>query len=54
MHYVSLSKERVNKTFINNTQLLYGDTLILQHGDIIKLPDINVRFEIPDDEATQI
>ena len=54
MHYVSLYKERVNKTFINNTQLLYGDTLILQHGDIIKLPDLNLRFEFPDEEATQI
>lgn len=53
-HSVSLYKERVNKTFINNTQLLYGDTLILQHGDIIKLPDLNVRFELPDEEATQI
>ena len=52
-HLVSLYKERVNKTFVNNTQLLYGDTLILQHGDIIKLPDLNVRFELPDEEATQ-
>ena len=54
MHYVSLYKDRVNKTFINNTQLLYGDTLILQHGDVIKLPDLNVRFELPDEEATQL
>lgn len=54
MHYVSLYKERVNKTYVNNTQLLYGDTLILQHGDIIKLPDLNIRFEIPDEEATQL
>ena len=53
-HYVSLYKERVNKTFVNNTQLLYGDTLILQHGDILKLPDLDVRFELPDEEATQI
>ena len=53
-HYVSLYKERVNKTFINSTELLWGDTLILQHGDIIKLPDVDLRFEIPDEEATQI
>ena len=53
-HYVSLYKERVNKTFINSTELLWGDTLILQHGDIIKLPDIDLRFELPDEEATQI
>ncbi|MCH5225428.1 MAG: FHA domain-containing protein [Muribaculaceae bacterium] len=53
-HYVSLYKERVNKTFINSTELLWGDTLILQHGDIIKLPDTDLRFELPDEETTQI
>ena len=53
-HYVSLYKERVNKAFINSTELLWGDTLILQHGDIIKLPDIDLRFELPDEETTQI
>lgn len=53
-HLVSLYKERVNKTFINSTELLWGDTLILQHGDIIKLPDVEIRFELPDEEATQI
>ena len=54
MHYVSLYKERVNKTFIHSTKLLWGDTLILQHGDIIKLPDVDIRFELPDEEATQL
>ena len=53
-HYVSLYKERVNKTFINSTELLWGDTLILQHGDLIKLPDIELRFELPDEEMTQL
>ena len=53
-HLVSLYKERVNKTFINSTELLWGDTLILQHGDIIKLPDIELKFELPDEEATTI
>ena len=53
-HLISLYKERVNKTFINSTELLWGDTLIIQHGDIIKLPDVDIRFEIPDEEATQI
>ena len=53
-HYVSLYKEKVNQTFINSTELLWGDTLILQHGDIIKLPNIDLRFELPDEEATQI
>ena len=53
-HYVSLYKEKVNKTFINSTELLWGDTLILQHGDLIKLPDIDLRFELPDEEATRL
>lgn len=54
IHYVSLYKEHVNKTFINSTELLWGDTLILQQGDLIKLPDIDLKFELPDEEATQI
>ena len=54
IHYVSLYKEKVNKTYINNTELLFGDILILQHGDIIKLPDIELKFEIPDAEATAL
>ena len=54
VHYVSLYKEKVNKTFVGDTQLVYGDVLILNHGDILKLPDATLKFEIPDDDATQI
>lgn len=54
VHYVSLFKERVNATFIGNEQLLYGDCIVLNHGDIIKLPDASLKFEIPDDDATDI
>ena len=53
-HSVSLYKQRVNKTYIGNELLEYGDCVILNHGDIIKLPDIIVKFEIPDDDATEI
>lgn len=52
VHYVSLYKEKVNKTFIGNEPLLYGDCIVLNHGDIIKLPDATLRFEIPDGEET--
>lgn len=52
--YVSLYKEKVNKTFINNDQLLYGDTLVLKDGDVISLPDLKVKYEIPDEEKTQM
>lgn len=54
VHYVSLYKKEVNKTFIGNEPLVYGDVLILGHGDVIRLPDATLKFEIPDDEATEI
>lgn len=52
VHYVSLYKEKVNKTFIGNEPLLYGDCIVLNHGDIIKMPDATLRFDIPDGEET--
>lgn len=52
VHYASLCKQKTNKTFIGSEQLEYGDCLVLNHGDIIKLPDVNVKFEIPDEEGT--
>ena len=54
VHYVSLYKERVNVTFVNNAELEYGDCIVLSHGDIIRLPDAVVKFEIPDEEGTQL
>lgn len=54
VHYVSLYKLQCNATFINDSKLEYGDCIILRHGDIIKLPDISIKFEIPDDEGTDI
>lgn len=54
VHYLSLFKEKVNDTFHGNEQLLFGDCIVLKHGDIIKLPDAKLRFEIPDDEGTEI
>lgn len=54
VHYASLYKERVNATFVNNTLLEFGDRVVLNHGDVIKLPDATVKFEIPDEEGTQL
>lgn len=54
VHYVSLYKEKVNKTSIGNEPLLYGDCIVLNHGDMIKLPDATLRFEILDGEETDI
>lgn len=53
VHYVSLCKEKVNKTFVGNDLLMYGDVLILNHGDVIKLPDATLKFEIPDEDMTE-
>ncbi len=54
VHYARLIKERVNPTYIGKSLLEYGDTVVLNDKDIIKLPDVDVRFEIPDEEGTEI
>lgn len=50
VHYASLCKERTNDTFIGNDRLEYGDCVILCDGDVIKLPDASLRFEMDDSE----
>ena len=47
VHYVSLYKELVNATSVDNTPLNYGDRVVLESGSIIHLPDVDLRFEIP-------
>lgn len=55
VHHVSLSKENVNPTTVNGNTMCYGvDKVILNNGAIIKLPDAELRFEIPDEEATEL
>ena len=55
VHYVSLSKENVNPTTVDGNPLLYGvDKVILHNGAVIRLPDAELRFEIPDEESTEI
>lgn len=54
VHYASLYKPKINKTFIGNEQLEYGDCVVLNSGDIIKLPDVSVKFEIIDSEETDL
>lgn len=56
-HYASLYGQKANATFIGNNRLEVGDCLVLNDGDVIRLPDqpdINVRFVIPDSEKTEI
>lgn len=52
VHYASLYKQKSNKTFIGNNLLEHGDCVVLNSGDIIKLPDANLKFEIYDSEDT--
>lgn len=52
VHTVSLFKEKVNPTAVGDTTLYYGDKVILRHGDIIRLPELDLVFEIPDPDIT--
>ncbi len=53
VHTISLYKQQVNDTFVNNEKVYYGESLILHHGDVIKLPDgISIKFIISDSEGT--
>ena len=52
-HSVSLYKQQVNETFVCDIELEYGICLVLKHGDIIKMPDITLRFECKDDEVEE-
>lgn len=52
VHYASLCKQKTNKTSVGSEILEFGDCVVLNHGDIIKLPDVNLKFEIPDEEGT--
>lgn len=55
VHYLSLGKANVNPTTVNGNVLTFGiDSVILHHGDVIELPDATLRFEMPDEDATEI
>lgn len=52
VHYASLHKQKVNATSINGSRLQYGDCIVLKHGDLIELPDVTLRFELIENDAT--
>lgn len=55
VHYMSLCRANVNPTTINGCPMTFGiDCVILHNGDVIKLPGATLRFEIPDEDATEI
>lgn len=53
VHQVRLCKERCNATYVNNVQIEAGDCIILHHCDMLRLPDVDVKFEIPDGDETE-
>lgn len=45
VHIISLAKEQVNPTFVGSNRLEYKDALLLNSGDIVRLPgNVVVRF----------
>lgn len=54
IHALSLYKERLNPTSVNGVPLSFSDRVILKHGDIINLPDLDLVFQIPDLDMTEI
>lgn len=52
--YISLFKKEVNKTLVNGNQLVYGDMIVLKDGNVVDLPDMQVRYEIPDEDKTEM
>lgn len=54
VHYARLFKGHVNATFVNDLELEEGDEVILKNKNIIKLPDVDVEFTLPDEDETDI
>lgn len=54
VHIASLYKLKSNATYLNDNILVYGDAVILQHGDVLKLPDISLQFALPDEDGTEL
>ena len=52
VHCAKLFKEQCNDTFVNNVRLVAGDSIVLHHGDVLRLPDAELKFELPDGEET--
>ena len=45
--HASLYKEKVNATYVGDAKVEYGDSIILNDGDVIRLPDKTIVFEVP-------
>lgn len=54
IHYARLFKGHVNATFVGDLELEEGDEVILKNRNVIKLPDVDVEFTLPDEDETDI
>ena len=54
VHYLSLNKEKVNETKLNGSKMNYGETFSLKDKDMIQIPGLTLRFEMPNAEATEM
>ena len=54
VHYASLYKQQVNTTYVNDEQVSYNDCIILKDGDIIHLPDADLKFTIKNNQCDTI
>ncbi len=54
LHCVSLFKEQVNPTFVDDTRLEFGDSLVLASHARLRLPQVELLFVIPDEDETEL
>lgn len=48
----SLFKGNLNDTFIGTEKVSFGDSMYLNPGDVIRLPDADLRLEVEDADVT--
>jgi len=48
----SLFKGNLNDTFIGTEKVSFGDSMYLNPGDVIRLPDADLRLEVEDTDVT--
>lgn len=46
IHSVKLFKREVNDTYVNNSKLVFGDSVVLSDGDVIHIPECDILFEV--------
>ena len=52
MYKFSLCKERINRTLVAGQEVAYGESLYLNPGDRLELPDATLVFDVQDADGT--